>query len=117
MNTLFCDIMSILEVTNMFFSQLFKNKKGNVEKVSEGIFNIAVVLNIVCLATSIMLLVGCFFVETKNIETLIIAAIIILAGCYIVEVYLAWTSAILNKKEKVEKIEDKKIKITKKETK
>lgn len=83
----------------MFFSKLFKDRKGNEQKVTEGIFNIAVVSNIVCLATAIMLLLGCFFVETKNIEKLMVLAILIIAGCYIFEVFLAWASVIVNKKE------------------
>lgn len=81
----------------MFFSKLFKDRKGNIENVSAGIFSIAVVLNVVCLATSLILLLGCFFVETKNIDKLMVAAIIIMAGCYVVEVYLAWSSTIINK--------------------
>lgn len=87
----------------MFFSKLFSDRKGNEEKVTEGIFNIAVVLNIVGLATAIMLLLGCFFIEAKNIEKLIVLAILIIAGCYIFEVFLAWASAILNKKENKKK--------------
>lgn len=87
----------------MFFSKLFNDRKGNEEKVTEGIFNVAVILNIVCLAVAILLLLGCFFVETKNIEKLIIVAILIIAGCYIFEVFLAWASAILNKKENKKK--------------
>lgn len=86
----------------MFFCSLFKNKKGNKEAISEGIFGIAVVCNVVCLATALMLLLGCFFVETKNIENLIIIACLIIVGCYVVEVFLAWTSAILNKEAKEE---------------
>lgn len=87
----------------MFFSKLFKDRIGNEEKVTEGIFNIAVILNIVCLATALMLLLGCFFVKTENIEKMIAVAILIISGCYIFEVFLAWASAILNKKENKKK--------------
>lgn len=80
----------------MFFSKLFKDKKGDKKNILAGIFNIAVVLNIVCLSISFLLLLACFFINKSKIDNIICAAIIVIAGCYVVEVFLAWASAILN---------------------
>lgn len=84
----------------MFFSKLFKNKIGDKTAVSNNIFNTAVVLNIVCVSTSLLLLLGCFFVETEKIRGLVIWAIIVFIGCYLAELLLALLSVHLNKDKK-----------------
>lgn len=102
----------------MFFNYLFKNKKGNSKNIKDGIFNIAVIINIVCLSCSLLLLLGCFFVKVEKIDSLILISILSVAGCYFVEVLLAWASAMLeNKTVIIEKEPVKKLKTTKKKEK
>ena len=87
----------------MFFSNLFKNRTGNKDIILHNIFYMAVIVNIVGLVVSIMMILGCFFVNPDKIGMLIILSIITFVATYVLEVFLAWTSAILNSKTESKK--------------
>lgn len=96
----------------MFFSVLFKNKKGNKEVVSKYLFNTAYILNVVGISLALLVLLYTCYINFKNYSKYITLAISIVVITYLLVLLLASLSTIINNDNKKEAI-----KVTKKKQK